>query len=176
MGWENIKERYAIQHLIQVTDAGICIGSGYIHNLIVIAPNGTLIKRYDGAGGNAQLQRYQLEFDANPAALSQAALSPDVFSVSIPVYTYQGASILEKFCEVPGYPNVTHDGLLMYENMYSVDRDKVVKWAQDNAKARLKLLRDELVRLEIRTRSVKDEIACALHQCSLLGCEAEHVS
>jgi len=36
MGWKNIKEHYRINHYVQVTEQGICIGSPYIHNIIVI--------------------------------------------------------------------------------------------------------------------------------------------
>ena len=45
MGWKNIKEHYRIGHAVQVTDAGICIGSPYIHNIIIIGVDGTLKKR-----------------------------------------------------------------------------------------------------------------------------------
>lgn len=49
-------------------------------------------------------------------------------------------------CEEAGWPNVTHDGQMMYENTFSTDRAEVVRWAYNNAVAGV----------EWRTRSVNE--------------------
>ncbi|MBU2726930.1 hypothetical protein [Acidithiobacillus ferridurans] len=134
MCWKNIKEHYRIDHIVQVTGEGICVGSGFIHNIIVIGLDGKLKKRYDDHH-NEDLMRYQREMDADPEMLRQLLETPDTFSRSVTVYTYDGGNIIEKLCEEPGYPNVTHDGCLMHTNMYSTDKDKVVTWAKRNAMA-----------------------------------------
>jgi hypothetical protein len=51
------------------------------------------------------------------------------------VWTYQDGRIVEKQCEEYGWPNLTHDGQIMYENTYSPDRSKVIEWARKNAAA-----------------------------------------
>lgn len=145
MGWKNVKERYRIDHRVQVTQEGICIGSAYIYNLIVIGMNGVIIEPYRaceglGWGVNPDLKRYETEMLADPEALRKAVLEPDTFSRSLPVWTYDGGDIIEKQCEEYGWPNNTHDGLLMYDNTFSEDREKVVKWAVKDAKARRKIL------------------------------------
>jgi hypothetical protein len=78
--------------------------------------------------------------EADPATLKRLVSSPDTFEKSIRVYTYEGAEILEKFCETPGWPNVTHDGEMMYDNTFSTDRDTVVEWAINNARAGVTVL------------------------------------
>lgn len=133
MGWKNVKEHYRIEHIVQVTEAGICIGSPYIHNLIAIGMDGA-IKKADDGRVNEDLRRYMSEFTADPAKLRELIKAPDKFTASIPVYTYDGGEILEKFCEKPGWPNVTHDGHIQYENIFSTDKAKVVRWAKENAK------------------------------------------
>ncbi len=133
MGWKNVKEHYRISHIVQVTEEGICIGSGFIHNLIVIGSTGELVKRYD-SNADEHLERYQREMDADPEMLRLLAETPDTFSKSITVYTYEDGNILEKQCEELGYPNVTHDGFLMYENTYSTDKMEIVRMAIEGEK------------------------------------------
>ena len=137
MGWKNVKEHYKIGHYVQVTDKGICIGSPYIHDIIVIGLDGT-IKKGETTTHNADLIRYQTEMLDDPEKLRQLVQSPDSFSQSIPVYTYDGGEIIEKQCETLGWPNVTHDGLMMYENTFSTDKDVVIAWAKANAESAIK--------------------------------------
>lgn len=136
MGWKNVKEHYRIGHTVQVTDKGICIGSLYIHDLIVVGLDGKTICRYD-ENSNKDLHRYQQEFDADPAMLRHLIETPDVFATSTPVYTYKGGDIIEKQCETPGWPNITHDGEIMYKNLFSEDRATVISWARQNAESNI---------------------------------------
>ena len=136
MGWKNVKEHYRIAHQVQVCAGRICIGSSYISEIIVIGADGTLEKRYDGRVIE-DLVRYQREMEADPAQLRRLIEAPDTFSASLRVYTYEGGEIIEKFCECLGWPNVTHDGQMMYENTFSADREKVLAWARRNAELEL---------------------------------------
>lgn len=139
MGWKSIKEHYRIEHSVQVTEQGICIGSPYIHDLIVIGLDGTIKKHSES--GNEDLVRYMREFQPDPEKLKSLAQAGDIFERSIPVYTYDyKGNILEKQCEEPGWPNVTHDGQMMYGNTFSTDRAKVVSWAKSEMKAGIRLL------------------------------------
>lgn len=36
MGWKAFKDVYNIKHIVCITDKGLCIGSGYVHDLAVI--------------------------------------------------------------------------------------------------------------------------------------------
>lgn len=160
MGWKNIKEHYRIIHIVQVTDEGICIGSGYIPDLIVIGLDGELKKRYgDSLATNVDLVRYQQEMDADPETLRALVKTPDTFSKSITVYTYEDDAVLEKQCEEPGWPSATHDGCLMYENRFSTDKAKVVEWAKNNNKAAINLTQDYIERLEKDLAAAKVELA-----------------
>lgn len=140
MGWKNVKEHYSIGHSVQVTPDGLCIGSPYVHDIIVInVADGQIIKKYrDGSSCNADLHRYQTEFDRDPEKLRSLIESPDNFGPTQTVYTWEGGKILEKQCEELGWPNVTTDGQMMYENTFSTDRAQVVKWAIKDAQAAVK--------------------------------------
>lgn len=127
MGWKALKEHYRIGHSVQIVpEKGICIGSAYIHDIIVVGFDGVITKR-DRYGG--ELARYQEEIDADPAKAKALIDQPDAFERSIPVFTYAGAEIIECACEELGWPNVTHDGRMMYENTFSPDRAEVLRWA-----------------------------------------------
>ncbi len=142
MGWKNVKEYYRISHIVQVTPKGICIGSPYIHDIIVIGMDGIIKKRYRDKGfwsKNVILERYETEMDADPAKLKELIESEDTFDKSITIYTHEDGIILEKLCEKPIWPNVTHDGCLIYKNTFSTDKSRVVKWAKEDAGAGVEL-------------------------------------
>lgn len=167
MGWKNVKDYYRIKHIVHVRNDKIMIGSSYVSNLIEINLDGSLNKRYDGSL-TEDLNRYMREFDADQEKLKQLINAPDTFYQSIPVYTYSGKDIIEKKCEAVGYPNVTHDGEIMYENTHSTNRDVVIKLAVEDAQIGAKWAEREIDRLEqelIMVRKKLDEfqsIAIAL--------------
>ncbi|KQN09848.1 hypothetical protein ASE85_02620 [Sphingobium sp. Leaf26] len=135
MGWKAVRDHYRIEHLVQVTSAGICIGSPYIHNIIVISlDRGEIVRRW-GTPHDGSLGRYLDEMDADPFKLADLVAQADVFERSMSVFTYEGGDIVEKQCEELGYPNVTHDGCMQYENTFSPDAGLVRVWAIDSAKA-----------------------------------------
>lgn len=67
MGIKKLKEKYKIEHTVCRTEKGICIGSPYIHDIIVISNEGKFLKKYkdgkydDGWSTNEKLKRYQEE-------------------------------------------------------------------------------------------------------------------
>lgn len=167
MGWKAIRDHYRIEHIVQVTSAGICIGSPYIHDIIVISiDRGEIIRRW-GTPHRGSLGRYLEEMDADPGKLAELAAVEDHFERSITVYTYEGASILEKQCEELGWPNVTHDGLIQFENTFSADRAEVVEWAISNAKAGVEnasqMVRDLQTDLERARERLAQKMADHLH-------------
>ncbi len=168
MGWKNVKEHYRIDHQVQVTNEGICIGSPYIHAIIVISLDGTLIKENDRTL-NDKLSRYQAEMKADPDKLRDLVLSEDKFSSSIPVYTYDGATIVQKFCEELGWPNVTHDGAMMYDNTFFADREAAVEAAKRNCEAAILLRTSEIAGLRSSIASSSDRLDELLSQAKELG-------
>lgn len=158
MSWKNVKEHYRITHSVQITPQGICIGSPYIHDIIVIGLDGKILRRYKGRS-NEDLVRYMAEMDADPAKLRGLIAAPDTFVASIPVFTYDGGDIQSKFCEELGWPNVTHDGCMMYQNTFSSDKAKVVSEAKQNAVAGIKCSREHIVEAEQRLAECRARLA-----------------
>lgn len=141
MGWKAIRDHYRIEHIVRVEpETSICIGSPYVHDLIVVK-DGKRDRSHDNdrfsirrkEGG--ELGRIMDEMDADPAKLAELAACEDTFERSLPVFTYEGGEIIEKQCEELGWPNVTHDGLIQFENTFSEDPALVRKWAISNAEA-----------------------------------------
>lgn len=174
MGWKNIKEHYRIGHIVQMDSERLLIGSGYISDIIVVAPDGTIVKRYDRQSGD--LARYQTEIESDPKTFAELLSAPDVFEKSIPVYTYSGADILEKQCEEPGWPNVTHDGELMYENTHSTNRDEIVWRAKRNASSAVSWRRRSLQELEEKLLQAREELAACERELARLDAEHPHIS
>jgi hypothetical protein len=145
MGWKKVKEHYNIKHIVCIADKGLCIGSAYIHDLIVIRLDGTFAKKYDiKSHANDELRRYQIEMDADPEKLKGLISEADTFEKSLPVYTYDGADIIEKQCEEYEWPNVTHDGELMYDNTFFIERNAAIEKAKESAKYGIDCYSDRL--------------------------------
>ena len=138
MGWKNIKDHYRIGHIVQIRDGIIAIGSSYVFDLIRVSFDGKVSWGNLGASNNGDLARYHAEMTADLGKLKELLQAPDTFATSLTVWTYDESEIQEKQCEAYGYPNITHDGLLMYENTFSADRDKVVSWAKQNSACAIK--------------------------------------
>lgn len=171
MGWKNVKDHYRIAHIVRITEEGVCIGSPYIHDLIVIAKDGLIKKRYQERS-NADLMRYQMEFDADPAKLHELILKPDSFGALTKVYTYDGSEIIEKYCEEVGYPNVTVDGDLMYENTYSDDKNKIISIAKRVAEAATNWATENVKNAEEALRKASEHLI--KHQSDLAKLEADY--
>jgi hypothetical protein len=171
MGWKNIKEHYKIGHIVQVTSEGICIGSPYIHNIIVIGLDGELKRRYDDRS-NEDLSRYQSEMAADPEKLKRLIDAPDAFSRSVPVYTFDGGEIIKKRCEELKWPNVTHDGEMMYDNTFSADKDMVVQWAKEDAAGWIKLAKKRVE--EVDREAVKAKERLATWEANLVKLERDY--
>lgn len=159
MGFKTVKERYRIGHSVHVTEEGICIGSPYIHNLIVIGLNGVLKKRHEREGSNDDLDRYMRDFDADPAALRAAVEATDTFSRSLTVYTWNGAEIIEAKCEKFGWPNTTHQGRMMHDNTFFKTRADAINAAKDDAKCGVKWRRGAVEEAEQKLADQKAELA-----------------
>lgn len=168
MGWKKVKEHYNIGHIVQVTSKGICIGSAYVHNIIVIADGAP---RWDSAlrsSNNTDLARYFSEMNADLTKLQELINAPDEFEESIPVYTYDGAEIIEKKCEELGWPNITHDGEIMHDNTFSDDRDTVLKWALENAKAGVEIFSEQVTRIQGELQERKDRLRVSQYNVASL--------
>lgn len=161
MGWKTLSEAFGIEkHIVCVTSKGICIGSGYVHDLVTIDPtNGAL---HENPTFNGFITKNYPELaKATPDALLALIQADDTFTDSITVYTYQDGNIIEKLCENPGWPNATHDGELMYENSFSTDKAKVIGWAKRNAELRVTHTGEALTRTKDQLASIERDLECA---------------
>lgn len=134
MGWKTLKEQFGIKHSVQVTKEGICIGSSYAHDLAVVNTKTGQVQE-NCACFHFLPDNYPALLNTSTQEILRLVQAVDTFSTSISVYTYEGGEIIEKLCETPGWPNVTHDGCMMYNNTFSTDKAQVVSWAKENAAA-----------------------------------------
>lgn len=158
MGWKNIKEKFGIHHNVQVREKGICIGSDFVSDLASIDKVTGKVEENQTFAGFLR-DNYPALQKAAPEELVWLIAAPDTFTASIPVFTYDGAEILEKMCEEPGYPNVTHDGCMMYENTFSTDKSKVVAWAKRNVACAVEQTQRRIAEVEKDLAGLRDSLA-----------------
>jgi hypothetical protein len=170
MGWKAVKEHYQINHIVHMRGHNLCIGSGYISDIIVVSPSGEILKRYEW-GSNDDLGRYQREIEADPAKFRELLEASDTFTDSVTVYTYCDAEIQEKLCEAPGWPNVTHDGRLMYDNTFSTDKGKIVARAKEEAMLGVRFVNEKIERIEKDLNEARADRSDLEHQVARLAAE-----
>lgn len=157
MGWKALKEAFNITHHVQVTSKGICIGSGYASAIVTIDPQTGEVHESETFSGFLR-QYYPKLREVSPEEILKLIETPDTFSASITVYTYEGGDIIEKLCETTGWPNTTHDGCMMFENTYSTDKAQVVQWAKRNATAAIQHTREHIAREEAELAKIKSAL------------------
>lgn len=140
MGWKNVKQHYAIEHIVHVREGAILIGSAYVSDLLSIDKDGNVTKPHAHLGDSGDLVRVRRAMEADRNKLRELIVTPDTFGPCTAVYTYDEDRIIEKQCEEFGWPNVTTDGELMYENLHFRTRAETIKKAKRNADAWLESL------------------------------------
>ena len=142
MGWKAIKDRYRIGHLVSVHKGkGICIGSGYVHDLIRINPETRNVEWGNlGPSTNDHLARYWDEIHQDIQAFWHLVDADDMFDRDLPVFTYEDGAVVQYLCEEYGWPNVTHDGQMMYDNTFFEKEADARMAGVQNAKAGIQSL------------------------------------
>lgn len=125
MGFQAVRKYYDIKHIVAVYNKRefggpcICIGSPYIHDIIVIRiSDAKVVKGYER--GNDDLGRYYaaIKEDEKNGILRGLIDTPDVFTQNLPVFTIKDWAVVADYCEEYGWPNTTNSGYIMYENTY----------------------------------------------------------
>jgi hypothetical protein len=161
MGWKNLKEAFNIdRHHVVVQDGNIQIGSGFVHDLVVVDTQ-TGEVRQNKTFSDFLSKEYPALERASQARILDLIRTPDTFENSIPVFTFRDGEIIECQCEELGYPNVTHDGRIMKRNRFSSDIDEVVAWAKRDLEAWSDMLDRRKQEIESELASIKDSLGFA---------------
>lgn len=125
MGYKLLRDTYKIEHIVQVLDKKeyggrvICIGSPYVHDLIVINMEGVVVVR-SAVRDEVEFQRYIQEFNADPEKLKRIIQTPDAFDAdknkTVYIFDPRTCKIRTEVCQEYGFPNTTNMGELMYDN------------------------------------------------------------
>lgn len=127
MGFKAIERHYDIKYIVAVYNKEglgpcVCIGSGYVHDLVAISIKDCKIK-YScivKPGENSEIGQLaaRIAEDAKTGVIRALLDEPDTFARSLPVYTTRHWAVVADFCEEYGWPNTTHTGAVMYKNAY----------------------------------------------------------
>lgn len=171
MGWKSVKEAYRIGHIVKVVGDEIHIGSPYVGDLIRIDQSGkaSLNRTFDRRG---DLGRYMDDMERDPAELLRLIHADDTFGETLAVYTWREGRIIEKRCEALGWPNVTTDGELMYENTFSASIDETIERARADGDAWVERTLEHVAEVEAKLDEAKARLARAREAVATL--EASH--
>ena len=140
MGIKALKKEFNIGHIVQRRDGKILIGSPYVSELIAINPEGEVSKSKIVQSGRYKIgQIYEALIACNKARLLKIINEPEIPIDPKPVFTEAGRGrVIKVYCEEYGYPNITTEGELMYENSHFQNRAESLKHAKENRAAEIK--------------------------------------
>lgn len=167
-GWKSFKEQFKITHNIQITEDGLCIGSGYVHNLITVNPQTGLIIENPTFSGFIK-EYYPQLLNVSPQKSIQALQAPDTFSKSIPVFTYEGSQIIEEQAEEFGYPHPTYSGKMQYENTFFKTKQQALMAAKTNNQAGISLTQEAIKSYQAKLDELNLELKKLLTEQSELN-------
>lgn len=171
MGWKSVKQAYGIKHIVKMVGDEIHIGSPYVGDLIRIDQSAKVVlNRVFSRSGD--LGRYIDDMERDPVELMRLIHAEDSFGDTITVYTWHDGRIIEKQCEEAGWPNVTTDGELMYENTFSTSPEATVERARADQDARVERTLEHLAEVEAKLDEAKARLARARDAVATL--EASH--
>lgn len=170
MGFKAVKTHYEIEHFVYISEGNLHIGSAYIPDIVVVQPDGTVVKLYDGWTSDTLLSGYAEKIEADPELFSRLFAQEDQFDADIPVFSSRGAEIIESKCEALGWPNVTHDGELMHDNTHFTTREEAIANAREGATTWVERLEERLE--EAKLVVAKEEQMLAEWRNNLAALEA----
>lgn len=147
MGWKNVKTHFKITHNVQVTSKGLCIGSGYVHDLVVINLNTGVVCESPTFKGFLK-EYYPQLLNTSPEDMIRLLESHDNFTTKIPVYTFEQGDVVIDYAEEFGYPHTTHSGNLMYENTHFKTFSEAKVAALRDLESNMEFTKDSLVRAQ----------------------------
>lgn len=164
MGWKTFRDHFQIKrHIVSIDGGLLLIGSDYIRNIVQIELQTGKLSGGASASHYEQFLReaYPLVLQASYDDRLALIRAIDSFDISLPVFTYEGARILEKQCEKFGWPNVTHDGILMHNNLFFPTREQAADRARVDADARIESYSRHVEDLEEKLRLSRQRLHAA---------------
>lgn len=159
MGFKAFKKHFGIDgHIVSIRDGAILIGSEYVSNLVGFDMQTGKVLVSDAFSSFLGKFYPNILNSSNEERLALIKIE-DHFHRSIPVYTYSDGKIIEKHCEELGFPNVTHDGELMYSNTHFANKKDAIEKACENLSHQIHHQEESIVELESKIVQKKEKIA-----------------
>lgn len=125
-----LKNLLKTNYIIQEIDDNVCIGSGYIHDIIKI--NKFTFKMTGDTRGYEELNRIYKECEKlieNGTMKSIFDCNEDITDMQ-KIYIWSSSDgLIETYTDDPRWPNTDYTGRLLYENTTFTDKHKAIDYA-----------------------------------------------
>lgn len=165
MGLKAFSFHYHISHLVHRRDEQqphlVSIGSTYVPDALVFnAITGEFKVWNDGfVDASENLTRYRQEILADLDKARSLLAEEDQFKQSIPVWRVDPAgNLCVHHCEKLGWPNVTHEGLLMYESKFFPSPEEAIAYNVSRLKAEIGFNASQIVETEKKLEASRVEL------------------
>tara|TARA_Y100000034_G_C6910321_1_gene424386 strand:+ start:10256 stop:10789 length:534 start_codon:yes stop_codon:yes gene_type:complete len=157
MNIKSFKNKFNIKHIVSIKDGKLLIGSPYIPDIVKIdLPTGIIEK--EGSSVSFIRDNYPELLNSSPESILKLIEEKESPEDLVDVYTFSDSNIIKKKAEEFGYPNVTTDGELMYDNTFFRSYGEALNQAIKEAEAGIKFLSRSVEDQERDLDKKKDEL------------------
>lgn len=150
MGHKAFKEHFNITaHIVSIDKGVLYIGSDHASKLVGFNMHTGEIMLNEVFGRFLDKYYPHVKEASNEERLALIQVG-DHFDKSIVVYTYRDGEIVERLCEELGFPNVTHDGELMYNNTHFIKKIDALNYAHRKFTSSIENISESIADLEER--------------------------
>lgn len=151
-------------------DDKICVASAYVHDLISLDKKEFKLRYalgypdygYDSIRGTGELRniwdKLQQLIDSGEIKDYIEGIDDILIENRIPVFYAKYGRILETYTDELGWPNVTVDGTLMYENSHFEDRETALAHETKSLRNHIEMCRDRLAESKVAVDKWQDKI------------------
>lgn len=151
-----------IKYTICQSETDICVDSSYIIHLITINKKTLKLNCKDSSyiNENPDLKKIynELKYLIDTNKIQEFIYGEDEIENKLPVYKEENGEIIETYTDAYGYPNLTIDGYVMYDNVYFKDKEACrnfnIKSYLSNIESYNEYIRQRLKEIDNLTREV----------------------
>lgn len=155
-------------YIVHHTELQICVGSHLCHELLNVE-KATMKVKYQldtFHEGRKSLKNEKLleiwdklhELIEN-GQLNEIMDGKDELENPLPVFSVENGEIIESLTDAYGYPNVTDDGILMYDNTHFSTEKQALEYAVEEYSAGVEFLQRRLKEIEQDLTNMKNKLA-----------------
>lgn len=139
------------ERTVHLSDNKVCVASAYVHDLIHIKLDDMTVHYVFGEDNpwkqddEVKLLLVKLRELVANGEINKFLEGDDVIENPLPVFTVINNKLVSTFTDKYGWPNITIDGMMMYENTFFKTKKDALKYAIEEKESSIKYYKETAI-------------------------------